>query len=93
MPLIGDGPAIAAILHQAEFLQPPAQRQRNSSSLGDIAKSYLFLVGKLSLLETSGRDSHGGPFWRLFAVRLGAHEARAEHSNSIGQWAAAVLKA
>jgi len=93
MSLIGDGPAAAAVLHQAEFLQPSAQRQRNSSSLGDSAKSYLFLVGKLGLFETIWRDSHRGPFWRLFAVRLGAHEARAEHGNSIGQRAAAVLKA
>jgi hypothetical protein len=93
MSLIGDGPAVVALLDQAEFLQPPAQRQRDRSAFGNPAQGYLFLVGKLGLLETTGRDFHRGPFWQLFPARLGEHEAKTEHSKSTGQWTAAVLKA
>ena len=64
MSLLGDGPSIVALLDQAKFLQPLAQRQGDESAIRDPAKGYLFLVGKFGLFETTRGDFHGVSFWR-----------------------------
>ena len=93
MPLTGDGPAVVALFDQAEFLQPPAQGQSDKPAFRDPAKGYLFLVGKLGLLETARCDFHRMPFWQLFPAWPGAHDANAGRPSSIGQRTATMAKA
>jgi hypothetical protein len=72
MSLRRHAPHIEPLLDQAKFLQPLAQRQRDKSTLRNPPKCYLFLVGKLYLLEAAGCEFHREPF--LSTISGGAAE-------------------